>query len=114
MPVNGRFRLREFDIEVAPRLGLRCDIPRALRRHGPMTALEIANLMYWGRTPRNCRLGARWWANRSMRSSTRRAIASLVREGVVVSCGRLGRCRLYHFSHAGWVRSNQAKAGRCR
>lgn len=114
MPVKGRFRLRRCVVEVAPRLGLRRDIPRALRRHGPMTALEIANWAYWQRTPNNYRLGALWWANASMCSATRRAIASLVRDGVVTVGGRLGRYRLYHLDRAGWARAKQARWGRRR
>ncbi len=98
MPIPGRFWLPSGEIEVATRHGLRAAIPRALRRHGPMTAVEIANYAYWGRTPRNCRLGAKWWANRSMRSATRRAIAELKRAGLVTDGGRLGRRKLYHFS----------------
>ena len=98
MPAVGHFRVRSCQVEVAVRYGLRADIPRALRRHGPMTAIEIGNLMYWNRTPRNHRMGARWWINRSMKSSTRRAIAALKRAGMVADGGRLGRCKLYHFN----------------
>jgi hypothetical protein len=96
MPKNARFRLRGGDIEVAVRRGLRSAIPPALRRHGPMTAVEIANYAYWQRTPRNHRLGARWWSNASQQSATRRAIAALKRRGLIVDGGRLGRRKLYH------------------
>jgi hypothetical protein len=95
MPANGRFRLPDGVIEVAPRLGLRAAIPRALRRHGPMTAVELANWAYWERTPRNHRLGARWWANASQQSATRRAIARLKRAGECKIVGRRGRRQLY-------------------
>src|ERR1700694_1159374 len=100
MPAKSRFRLRTCVIEVAPRLGLRGEIRRGLRRFGPMTALELANLAYWGRSPNNYRLGARWWANRSQKSATRRAIAELRRRGQVVG-HRWGRRTLYFFNHAG-------------
>jgi hypothetical protein len=40
-----------------------------------MTAIELANYAYWQRTPRNYRLGARWSANASQQSATRRASA---------------------------------------
>jgi hypothetical protein len=95
MPANGRFRLPRGAIEVAPRFGLRAAIPRALRRHGPMTALQLSNYLYWNRTPRNHRLGARWWANASQRSATRRAIARSKRAGEVRVIGRRGRRLLY-------------------
>lgn len=96
MPRNGRFHLRGGSIEVATRYGLRLAIRRSLRRHGPMTSIELANACYWGRSPRNVRLGARWWANRSQQSATRRAIGALKRSGEVVDVGRLGRRKLYH------------------
>jgi hypothetical protein len=95
MPANGTFRLPLGAIEVAPRFGLRAAIPRALRRHGPMTAIELANYAYWQRTPRNYRLGARWWANASQQSATRRAIARSKRAGEVKIVGRRGRRLLY-------------------
>jgi hypothetical protein len=95
MPANGRFRLPCGVIEVAPRFGLRAAIPRALRRHGPMTAIELANYSYWQRTPQNHRLGARWWANASQQSATRRAIARLKRAGKCKIVGRRGRRLLY-------------------
>jgi hypothetical protein len=95
MPANGRFRLPRGAIEVAPRFGLRAAIPRALRRHGAMTAVELANWAYWERTPRNHRLGARWWSNASQQSATRRAIARSKRAGEVRVIGRRGRRLLY-------------------
>ena len=95
MPVNGRFRLPDGEIEVAPRIGLRAAIPRALRRHGAMTAIELANYAYWQRTPQNHRLGARWWSNASQQSATRRAIARSKRAGEVKIIGRRGRRLLY-------------------
>lgn len=91
MPMNGRFRLPTGEIEVAPALGLRAAIPRALRRHRPMTALQLSNYLYWNRTPRNDRLGARWWANASQQSATRRAIARSRCAGEVKIIGRRGR-----------------------
>jgi hypothetical protein len=91
MPSAARFRLRHATIQVAARFGLRAAIPRALRRHGPMTAVELANYAYWQRTPGNHRLGARWWASASQQSATRRAIARLKRDGAVKIAGR--RCR---------------------
>lgn len=42
----------------------------------------------------------RWWANRSQRSATRRAIAVLARRGEIFRRGRLGRRRLYHLAAA--------------
>ena len=63
-----------------------------------MTAVELANWAYWNRTPRNNRLGAKWWVNRSMRSATRRAIAQLKRAGMVADGGRLNRKKLYHLA----------------
>jgi hypothetical protein len=95
MPANARFRLPSGIIEVAPRFGLRAAIPRALKRHGAMTAIELANLLYWNRTPRNHRLGARWWSNLSQRSATRRALARSKRAGDVTITGRMGRYFLY-------------------
>ncbi len=95
MPIPGRFRLPDGEIQVAARLRLRADIPRALKRHGPLTAIEIGNLMYWGRTPRNHRLGAKWWVNRSMNLRLE-AIAALKRAGKISDGGRLGRRKLYH------------------
>jgi hypothetical protein len=101
MPGNARFHLPTGVIEVAPRSGLRAAIPGALRRPGPMTALEIANLLYWERTPNNHRLGARWWANASQLSATRRAIARLKRAGECRMVGRRGRRFLYASSEIG-------------
>lgn len=95
MPINARFRLPIGTIEVAPRFGLRAAIPRALRRHGPMTSVELANWAYWDRTPRNHRMGARWWANASQRSATRRAIARLKRDGAIKIAVRRGRRFVY-------------------
>jgi len=95
MPMNARFRLPIGVIEVAPRFGLRAAIPRALRRHGPMTSLEISNLMFWERSPRNVRLSAKWWSNPSQLSSTRRAIARLKQEGAVTIAGRYGHRFVY-------------------
>lgn len=95
MPVNSRFRLPIGTIEVAARIGLRAAIPRALRRLGPMTSTELANWAYWQRTPRNHRMGARWWANASQKSATRRALAQLKHDGAVNIAGRRGRRLLY-------------------
>lgn len=95
MPANGRFHLPNGAIEVAARTGLRRAIPGALRRHGPMTAIELANWAYWRRAPRDQRMGARWWANESQRSATRRAIARLKRDGAVKIAGRRGRRFVY-------------------
>jgi hypothetical protein len=101
MPRKGQFLLSEGVIEVATRYGLRADIPRALRRHGPMTAPELSNYLYWNRTPRNSRLGAKWSANWSQKSATRRAIAVLLRHGKIVDGGRLGRKKLYQLDQPG-------------
>ncbi|MET4043961.1 hypothetical protein [Bradyrhizobium sp. RT6a] len=60
-----------------------------------MTSIELANWAYWQRTPRNHRMGARWWANASQKSATRRAIARLKRDGAVKIAGRRGRRLLY-------------------
>jgi hypothetical protein len=98
MPLNARFRTPKGVIEVAPRFGLRAGIPRALRRHGPMTTLEISNLMFWDRSPTNHRLSVKWWANRSQQSATRRAIARLKRDGRVKIVGRRGRRYIYELS----------------
>jgi len=95
MPANARFRLPSGTIEVAPRFGLRAAIPRALRRLGPLTAIELANWLYWQRTPRNHRLGARWWSNSNQQSATRRAIARSKRAGEVKIVGRRRRRFLY-------------------
>lgn len=78
MPAVARFQLPNGAIEVAPLLDLRASIKRGLRRYGPMTAVEIANYAYWGRSPNNFRLGMKWWCNRSQRSATRRALAALM------------------------------------
>jgi Winged helix DNA-binding domain len=101
MPVNGRFRLPRGEIEVATRFGLRAAIPRALRRHGWLTSQQLANLLYWGRSPRNDRLAAKWWANQSQQSATRRAIARLKRDGAVRVAGRRGRWVLYAVDYRG-------------
>jgi hypothetical protein len=95
MPANALFRLPSGTIEVAPRFGLRAAIPRALRRYGAMTSVELSNLLYWQRAPRNHRLGAKWWANASQQSATRRAIARLKRAGECKIVGRRGRRNLY-------------------
>jgi hypothetical protein len=95
MPANALFRLPSGVIMVAPRFGLRAAIPRALKRLGPMTALELANWAYWNRTPRNHRLGARWWSNSNQQSATRRAIARSKRAGEIKIVGRRGRRLLY-------------------
>jgi hypothetical protein len=95
MPANARFRLPIGTIEVAPRFGLRAAIPGALRRLGPMTSLELANYLFWHRTPQNDRMAGRWWANHSQQSSTRRAIARSKRAGDVKIIGRRGQRLLY-------------------
>lgn len=95
MPIKARFRLPSGAIEVAPRFGLRAAIPGALRRHGAMTSLQLANWLYWERTPRNHRLSAKWWANSSQQSATRRAIARLKRDGAIRIAGRSGRRFIY-------------------
>ncbi|WJR74917.1 hypothetical protein [Bradyrhizobium sp. NP1] len=68
-----------------------------------MTSLELANLAYWQRTPRNDRMGARWWANASQRSATRRAIARLKRDGAVKIAGRRDRRLLYEVNKRGSI-----------
>jgi hypothetical protein len=95
MPTNSRFRLPIGEIEVSPRRGLRAAIPGALRRLGPLTSVQAADWLYWARRPRDHRMAARWRANRSQRSATRRALARLKRDGAVVITGRAVRFFLY-------------------
>jgi hypothetical protein len=93
--MTARFHLPIGAIEVAPRFGLRAAVPRALKRYGPMTTLQLANWLYWERSPKNQRLSAKWWANTSQQSATRRAIARLKRDGAVRIAGKRGRRFVY-------------------
>jgi len=94
MPKKSRLLTPSGWIEVAPVRDLRRHIRRGLRRHGMMTSATLADLLYWGRTPRS-RLGQRWRANATQRSATRRALAWARREGDVVIVGRSNRWNLY-------------------
>jgi hypothetical protein len=99
MPAPSHFMTRFGSIEVAPQLALSSLVIRGLRRHHAMTSTEIANWAYWGRSPRS-KLGAQWWASRSMRSSARRAVARLRRNGCVVVIGHHGRACIYALADA--------------
>ena len=94
MPSAARFLTTAGHIEVAALIGLSTAIVRGLRRHHVLTAIELADLSYWGRTPRSS-LGQQWRANVSMRSATRRALARLRRTGQIIVIDRVGRAFVY-------------------
>jgi hypothetical protein len=94
MPMNSKVFTRSGVVEVAPMLRLRTAIRVGLKQFGPATSAELADYARYGRKP-NSKLGLRWIANQSARSSTRRAIAALRRAGEVIAIGRCGREMLY-------------------
>lgn len=98
MRANARFWTGRRWVEVAPHRRLRPCILDGLRRYGELTSVEVASLAFWGRCPHKSRLGSQWQANASMRTSTRRALACLVRSGRITITGRMGREKLYAFS----------------